>query len=595
MAARTQSSMIDLSTVPLADYFSGKKLGKGIADARKMYKAMSVHMDGDMPKHIIEERRPNEGDAVKAYRKKIYKSKTKAPCDRVINTLSKIRRSPEWNVRYENETPSVIRAGETLHDYCEKNYPSFTSITNWTFSVLLKKYLADANTVCVVKPMSWDVQSDEYLKPVPTLYDSDDVVEFMEGLCIIEAEETVTIMLQGGTTKEGKIFHVITDTLFLTYHENAEGKFYLYSTVNHGMPKMPAFKVRGVVKDTYPDNIIFESRIYGMVPHLDEAAREYSDVQAAKVTFLYPEKWEYESSSCETCWDAKEKRSTGFVKLGNNKSFAKCQNCGGTGRGNWGGPYGAMIVRGVKTSLGEQAAPIPPMGYVEKSTEIVKHQDESVKTHLFDALSTVNMQFLADVPLSESGVSKSYDRDDFNNFVHAVAEDLVAVMDSLYYFICEYRYRVVVPNTQERMAMLPKISVPQNFDLLIADTILDEIKKAKEAGASADILNELQRAYASAKFYDSPEVLDQLDCVFKLDPMPGLTITEKGDQKLNGGVTLTDYIISCNIVPFVKRARFENDNFYNLDYTAQVALMVQYANEKQTQSSAAGNIINPVA
>lgn len=581
--------MIDLSTVPLADYFSGKKEGDHIKEARKMYEALSTHMEGKTPEKIINERRPNEGDVVKDYRNKIYRSKTKTPCDRVINTLSKIRRSPEWSVRYSADAPSVIRAGETLQDYCEKKYPGFTSITNWAFAVALKEYLEDANAVCLVKPKTWTVENTEYLKPVATLYDSDDVVEFIDGLCILKAKETVTIKLENGTTKEGTIYYVITDEDYIEYHENAKGGFDLFFALKHNMPKMPAFKVKGIVKDTSPNGILYESRIYGMVPHLDEAAREYSDVQAAKVTFLYPEKWEYESSSCETCWDAKEKRSTGFVKTGNNKSFIKCQNCGGTGRGNWGGPYGAMIVRGVKTSLGEQPAPIPPMGYVEKSTEIVKHQDESVKAHLFDALSVVNMQFLADVPLSESGISKSYDRDDFNNFVHAVAEDLVAIMDNLYYFICEYRYRVIVPNAQDRLAMLPKIAVPQNFDLLIADTILDEIKKAKEAGASADIINELQRSYASAKFYNSPDVLDQLDCVFKLDPMPGLSISDKGDQKLNGGVTLTDYIISCNIVPFVRRAKIEYDDFYTWEYAKQVELMVKYANEKQ--STAAANIV----
>jgi hypothetical protein len=50
-----------------------------------------------------------------------------------------------------------------------------------------------------------------------------------------------------------------------------------------------------------------------------------------------------------------------------------------------------------------------------------------------------------------------------------VAEDLIAVMDSLYAIIADYRYSTLYPDPHERRLMLPYIAVPQQYDLLGAD------------------------------------------------------------------------------------------------------------------------------
>lgn len=84
-----------------------------------------------------------------------------------------------------------------------------------------------------------------------------------------------------------------------------------------------------------------------------------------------------------------------------------------------------------------------------------------VDQQIYDAMSAVNMEFLAQKPLNQSGIAKEADRDESSNFVHSVAEDLVSVTDWVYYVINEYRYSGLISDRAQREAMLPAIPVPE--------------------------------------------------------------------------------------------------------------------------------------
>jgi hypothetical protein len=60
-------------TADLIKQYATKQLKyKGYDDSVKLYEALRVHADGDMPKDVIEERRPSESERIKEYREKIY-------------------------------------------------------------------------------------------------------------------------------------------------------------------------------------------------------------------------------------------------------------------------------------------------------------------------------------------------------------------------------------------------------------------------------------------------------------------------------------------------------------------------------------------
>ena len=539
---------------------------------------LKVHANGEVPGHLIDERRPSEPEDIKAYRRKIYVPKTKNPISKVVNSLEKIRRSQDWVIQYDqNAVKKSITEDETLEVYCEENYPAFTSLTNWVFSELLKQYLLDANGFVAVVPKTQPESASEYVKPVAVFFDSTRVLDCMEGeYIVLLSADTSTYNTPNGryTRTDGVIYYVITTTQVVRYEQTStQGDLEATLVYEHGFGVLPAFKVGGIFLKRKNNATIYESRISSMAPSLDEAAREYSDLQAEIVQHIHSEKYAYTNTECPDC------RGVGSITKEDGGERIQCQRCKGVGSILNTSPYGIHLIQAA--AVAENQIPTPPIAYVQKSVDIAKLQDERVRQHIYDALSTLNMEFLAEVPLSQSGIAKVVDKDELNNFVNGVAEDLVGMMDKVYHFINEYRYAIIVPNEADRKAMLPKVNVPMKYDILSGGYLINEMAAAKAAGVSPVIMRELQIEYAKKQFYTTPEISYEAQAVFELDPLYGLTEDEKMTRKANGGVTEVDYIISCNIGSFVRRAVEADKNFYSLTFDKKTEKMRAFADEIQ--------------
>ena len=103
---------------------------------------------------------------------------------------------------------------------------------------------------------------------------------------------------------------------------------------------------------------------------LDEAAREYSDLQAEIVQHIHSEKYAYTNSECPECHGA------GTVRDKDGKNVT-CTKCHGTGSVLQVSPYGVHLINAAKA--GEQQLPAPPIGYIQKSADIARLQDERVR------------------------------------------------------------------------------------------------------------------------------------------------------------------------------------------------------------------------
>jgi hypothetical protein len=582
---------VTLTTEQLKLFFIGKQKHRAYQDTVDLMNKIKTHADGIVPTALINERRPSESEATMSYRKKIYVPKTKNPIGKVIASLTKIRRSPDWSITYDkNNSPASIIQGETLQDYCETKYPGSVSLTNWTFSVLLKNTLVDANAVIAVFPLNIEAgQNNEYYKPMAMVFNSDKVFYFEEGAeyAILESNErsSLTPYDPDKNLTPGFVYYVITTTEYMKWEQNPTGQFEMTQYLFHGKNELPVFKVRAQFMKQKENTIINESRISGMVPALDEAAREYSDLQAAKVQHMYPLFWYIQSKECKAC--------TGTGQVATAQGVQNCQQCYdenlkvSTGRIKF-SPYAHIQVD--PPAIGDKTVPTPPAGYVTRDVEIIKHQEESVKQHLFDALAAVNMQFLDQTPLNISGDAKNVDREELNNFVYSIAEDLVATMDQIYYWINEWRYAVIVPDKDKRSAMLPKITVPQNFDLLPSDYLIDEITKGKNAKANSFIVQTMEREYAVKKFYNEPELVEYINLYYDLDPLPGIEVADKESLFLAKAITQTDLVISTYLAHFIRRALIDNKDFCDLEFDAKMKIITKYATEKIKANDAAAQV-----
>lgn len=557
------------------------------------------HSDGVYPEELIECRRPNEPIEVKDYRKKIWKPKTKPTFTKIVSSLSKIRRSSDWSVKYPQDVFSKIAEGEKLEDYCEKNFPYFQSVTNWVFSVLLKPYLTDPNGVIFMMPLEMDqVDPTQFLEPYPSIVDSCNVIEFEEGeRAILRIPEGCMYEVRQGRgtyLTAGKSYYVVDEMVIERWDQiDNKGNYNIVSSYQHGLDTLPVFKIGGLICESEGRHFLYESRIEGILPDLDEALREYSDLQAAKVLHIFPERWEFTQNECGIC--------KGLGKRPNPNWFEGCSDsvpaevpCNAPGCSNGyiaAGPYTKMLIRPTNNALeGGGTIPNPPAGYVEKDVEIVKVMEESVKQHIRDALGAINFQFLDQIPQDQSGVAKEVDKEELNNTVHAIAEDLVRVMDRTYGLIGLYRYKTLY-TPQEITAMMPSIAVPEHYDLLSSQFMQTELDSAKKAKMNPIIINAMEIEYSGKRFMDDPEIKDRLELVLRLDPLPNISADEKMAMLSNSTITKETAIISDNINEFVQRAIEEDNNFPQKTLKEQKAKMMEYATAQVIQTSAAGRAL----
>lgn len=538
------------------------------ATGQRKYSGRDIAMDAVMAT-LIHNRRPSETSEIWSYRKEIFECITKEATSAVLRSLTKIKRSSDWSIKYPETTPPSVAKDETLFSYCEERFPmQQRSVTNWAFAILLKNLLIDPNAVCMVAPLNYKVEANEYLKPYPIIFNSNQVYEFIH-------DELAVFLTVEKTEKGGNVFLVVTEEEIQRWEQDDKGADYIQKdTYVHGLGELPCFRLPGIFRKSYSTDYMNESHLAPMVPRLNEAVREYSDMQAEVVQHVFSEKWEMVSQKCEECYNPTLGTSSGYIKQGKSKNFIQCQKCNGTGLMG-AAPYKKIQIRPAK--LDEAQTPIPPAGYIQKNIDIVKVQNERIDAHIYKALASINMQYLADTPLNQSGTAKEVDRDELNNFIYAIAEDVVKVMDQVYFLINEYRYKEIIPNKTARREQLPIIPVPQKFDLLSSSYLLEELKGIRDAGASELTIIAYETDFCSKKFYDQPEVKDKLILIYSLDPLPAKSEDEKLAILTGGGCTDLDYIISSNIVPFVSMAQYEHKDFMNMELPKQKEIIAAYA------------------
>jgi hypothetical protein len=454
------------------------------------------------------------------------------------------------------------------------------------FSEGLKNYLLDANGVVAILPFSIPSSVSEFVKPVSQFFDSTQVIDFVENeYCVLLSNDKSIIKNSAGRViaTNGSIYYIITPNEYYKYEQiNTKGTLQESDVYIHNIGSLPCFRVGGLFKQRLNNSTIYDSRIASMVPSLNEAAREYSDLQAEILQHIHSEKYAYVNSDCKVC--------NGSGKVLKDGTQAECPNCKGIGSLLNISNYNTFLIDAAKA--GENQLPAPPIGYIQKTTEIAKLQDERVRQHLYDALSTLNMEFLAETPLNQSGAAKEVDKDELNNFVNSIAEDVVNIMDKCYYYIGEYRHNVAVQDKEKRALLLPTVNVPTKFDMLSSNYLLTELTSAKTSGISQAIKKALEIEYAKKKFNTRTDIAEFSELTFTLDPLYGLTEDEKMVRKSNGGISDVDYIISSNISQFVQRAMFENKLFFDVDFKGQTDKMKQYANELKTEMDKAKPVID---
>lgn len=555
------------------------------AETVKLHKELKIHAEGIVPLDLIGKRRPSENEEIRDYRNENYQPVTKLPISKAINCYGKIRRSPDWMIKFPGEKVTAkIADNETLEKYCTENLPGFVSITNWAFDILLPQNLLDANAKIAVIPLE-AIKPDKFIKPVPIIFNSDQILycNELQKIAVLKSRVQVSYLdTELNAYKNGDRFYYIDDTEIIIYEQNKDG-YGIVSQITNITKQFPVFGVKSERFKQYDNMSVNRSRLHAMVPFLNKAAVCDSDYDGSSVMHKYPLFWYYQNKNCNSC------NGSGKVPAVNeNASPTSCAKCEGSGKIVF-SPFAHIQVD--PAQLGHQSNPVPPAGYIQRDIEILKLMAADVDKYCLAALASINMQFLDQTPLSISGDAKQVDREELNNTVYNTAEDIIYSIDKAIYFINEWRYSYVVSDTEKRKMMLPQIPVPQNYDLLPEDYLMKEVTDARTAKVNPLLVATLEQQMAAKKFYNQPELANNIKLFFDLDPLPGLSTDEKMTMLTNQGITKEDYIISNYMAAFIKRALREDPDFCKNNYDAQMKVLNKYAKEKITATDAATQMI----
>lgn len=541
---------------------------------------LESHSKGKFPEKIIDVVRPNETAEQKAYRRAVFTPVTKTYFSKVVSTISKIGRAEDWKIEMPDQND--VAEGETLEDYTKESYPNFDSVANWLFSLQLREMCDDPNGVVAVfpYPKKDPLNDSEYLKPFTFWFESKDVINYVEGeLAVLRSNEKSLVMVGDKQAKEGLVYYIFdADSWAKCTQVGIKSDYKFISDIQpHWMESVPCFKIGGIIEEFENGQMLYDSFIGDCLPYWDEALRRHSDLQVQMVLAVHSEKWEIQDSECKTCSGNGKVKSTYMGGTG----MVTCGTCNGSGGGTSRSPFNVKMIKPEKRNGSSDGVPIqtPPMGYINKPIGETQFIHDQVNENISNGLSAINMEFLMQQPLVNSGVSKTMDRQEMNSFFYMIARHLVKnVLEPTYYYLAKWRYGLNY-SEEELMAILPEITIPTDFDVLTQDAIAQRLASAKTAGVSQSLMSNLEIQYAKKEFGDDSDQVEILEIALELDPLPGKTEDEKMTILSNKGTTLEKYILSANLIAFINRAYSENEDFCELEYAEKLDVLDVFVQE----------------
>lgn len=549
------------------------------------YDELRIHYTKEFPGDIIKKARPNESETIRKYREDIYKCVTHSAFMKVINSLQKIRKSQDYVIKFKaGSSPASVASEETLEEYTVKDFPNHDSLDNWFWNVGFVQYCLDAGAISVTTPIIEDVPANGYVRPYPTIYNSPQVLwyDYMKEYWLLSNEKSYWKDEKGGV-HEGNIY-IHVDKIAVTRWEQTDDKGNFRKVEYfHGTGECPVVHFNGTIEKDGVKQHLFRSRISPMLPEFQEAIREYSDHQAEIIQHIHSTVWAMEAQKCKTC------DGVGKIKKQDASGTSKTVTCHACkGKALPFNPYETFIVG--KAAPGEPNAPTPPIGYLSKPTDIAKLQDQRIQDHIYRGLAALNFEFLASVPLAQSGIAKDFDRAEPNNFVYQVAEDCVRIIDSHFEITCDERYMVIVPSKETRDEMLPEISVPEKYDIVPDSYLADQIEKLKRFKASPQIISAAEIEYVNKKFNTNPELKKLVTATYALDMQANVPDDTILANSSNGLLSKEAGVIHANIREFVELAIEDNPEFLNLPLKEQRVIIKGKAKEWIAANSAASRV-----
>jgi hypothetical protein len=552
-----------------------------IEESREKAEALKYHFENEYPEKLLRTQHPSEEPWMREYRRRRWQAPTKVATGRVFTFLQKIQQADDFKIRFEsdfNKTGIAEKIANqanpnTLEYYVKNLMPKVPNLETWLFNVFLKTYLQDANAIVAILPrLDKFIEEPEstpvldWSKPYPQVFGSEDLIYEEEDWVIVEVEEW-----EDENKKKWQQFLAITkEGLFLfrqigQYRDPSPFKIF---PMLFPFEYLPVIKVGNIIYEEEDGHLVYDSVLAPCLPAWNEVLFRTDDLNVMFAVHALPQKWAMKLTSCKTC--------NGSGTIVNQKhEQANCNQCNGTGRAS-SSPFGMMEINIDRISAinpNPIVPPIPPAGYIERPVDSVRLFQEDIIYKEYQGFKAIGLEILGQIPGSQSGIAKEYDRKELNTFCYSVCIHLAKVYRISCYHILFQRYNNLFASaimTDERVqAALPDITIPTDFDVLTPATISVMLSEARRNGYNPIIVHGIEMDYVEKLYGENSIQKTYLKIVNALDPLPFKSTDEKTILVQTNGCSKLDFVLSTNLPSIIMVLSQDNPAWYTKNLSEQ--------------------------
>ena len=413
--------------------------------------------------------RPNEPDLILQYRNAMARMLSKDGFDRWCSKVGRIIETAGLTI---DRTTLNEATREWLEEENFQYMGQYSGVQEWFLRIIVPGCVEDPNGLIVVFPYNPESPQTPLPRPVtdgglpnntaPAIdvqtIPTEDIIETGTEYFSYWGWET-EIRYGTDTKKERVWFEWDANYVYINWPMYDEKLQLVYVTevwYQHDFGFLPLNFMPGRIAKSETGEYYNESFLHPYFEYADEFASAFSDVQANRVSHLYPKVIMTEMPCPEK--GCKSGRIKYTDKAGIEK-IAECQTCGGSGVIKDPGPYGVILQKAQGGIDGQSGQP-NPYQYVTPPTEVFALAWEKTFELLERGKRAVGLDLLLN--LNESGVAMEHRLEDLEDMLKDFGGTLIDTME----VVLECVDALLHINPAQRKA--PKIVRPKRYDIKTA-------------------------------------------------------------------------------------------------------------------------------
>lgn len=569
--------------VPRIDSQSRFEFYQRTVDLKKLYKAM---VTGDNIEDYMTRFKCREDEEQFVIRKYITQECVSPAINEAVSQFVKTSRYPNITkeLRYKNDDQKRLEIlKEQLAKFCYDG-----DIQEYLASEYEMRAILDPNGFLIVDFNDFDAVQNERPGVYGVYIGAEDVVDFeifpndeLNYLIITKREEffnkdsvKVSVLdYLGYLGNEILIYQRVEDDRIIPSKPGGEfvdiGGNMFYTYVLQPKSKQVQAMRLGYSKDPITNFRTVVSPIGKAETTAIDLINDKSNYDQTKLLHCFPQKFAFERK-CP---------GEGGISTCNNgvsTNGSTCQRCNGTG----------IVVHTSASDVITLPMPNDTDEYVVKLSEMVHYAkpDIDIIQHLREDMENGKLAIQRAIFTTES-VAKA----DGNVKIENTATEFVAKSDDknnillpacihkskFYKFII--RQIAIFNDLEEGLIVL--FEYPKSLSLESIEQLQEKYNKMVESGASATLLNDIEKEIAAKRFQDDPEGLKKFNTWSAHRPFKGRTTAEIEFAIGNGSIPKWIEVLWANFETIMVEIENENSNFYMIDYKKQRELIKSMAEE----------------